>query len=297
MTKRDSTGSKLRAAIFASPDDDAPRLVYADWLLERGDPLGEFIQIQCMLGRAITGSLAKVSPNHAMGANRPTKSDRDAESRKALELREQALLREHQKTWIAPIRGFINSWFWERGFVSRVDVNVKKLVAHYAAILDVAPLRAVYLMGCTPAAVRQFSQHPLVGSLRSVAFDMQRISVREADIFRSPHFAKLQELSLRRNPIDDDARRSARARSLVLRPTHHFARDRELGERGVLLEPHRARARLQPREENRDPSDARARSQPEVAVVRTTGDHEGRSEASRCAAPRQAKKLTAVLRA
>src|SRR5574341_989219 len=30
-----------------APHDDAPRLVYADWLLDRGDPRGELIQIQC----------------------------------------------------------------------------------------------------------------------------------------------------------------------------------------------------------------------------------------------------------
>src|SRR5579884_708793 len=28
-------------AITANPDDETPRLVYADWLEERGDPLGE----------------------------------------------------------------------------------------------------------------------------------------------------------------------------------------------------------------------------------------------------------------
>jgi uncharacterized protein (TIGR02996 family) len=33
-------------AITAAPDDAAPRLVYADWLDERGDPRGEFIRLQ-----------------------------------------------------------------------------------------------------------------------------------------------------------------------------------------------------------------------------------------------------------
>lgn len=36
----------LLAAIVAAPEDDAPRLVYADWLLERGDARGEFIRLQ-----------------------------------------------------------------------------------------------------------------------------------------------------------------------------------------------------------------------------------------------------------
>ena len=34
-------------AIAADPDDDAPRLVYADWLEERGDPHAELIRVQC----------------------------------------------------------------------------------------------------------------------------------------------------------------------------------------------------------------------------------------------------------
>ena len=33
-------------AIIDNPDDDAPRLIYADWLEERGDPRGEFIRVQ-----------------------------------------------------------------------------------------------------------------------------------------------------------------------------------------------------------------------------------------------------------
>ncbi len=36
----------LLASIYASPPDDRPRLVYADWLLERDKPLGKFIQAQ-----------------------------------------------------------------------------------------------------------------------------------------------------------------------------------------------------------------------------------------------------------
>jgi uncharacterized protein (TIGR02996 family) len=37
--------------IIAAPDDDAPRLVYADWLLAREDPRGELITVQCELAR------------------------------------------------------------------------------------------------------------------------------------------------------------------------------------------------------------------------------------------------------
>jgi uncharacterized protein (TIGR02996 family) len=40
------------AAIRAAPDDDAPRLIYADWLDEHGEPeRAEFIRVQCELAR------------------------------------------------------------------------------------------------------------------------------------------------------------------------------------------------------------------------------------------------------
>ncbi len=36
-------------AMTEAPDDDGPRLVYADWLEERGDPRGEFLRLECWL--------------------------------------------------------------------------------------------------------------------------------------------------------------------------------------------------------------------------------------------------------
>lgn len=36
-------------AILAQPDDPVPRLIYADWLEERGDPRGEFLRIESEL--------------------------------------------------------------------------------------------------------------------------------------------------------------------------------------------------------------------------------------------------------
>jgi uncharacterized protein (TIGR02996 family) len=36
-------------AILANPTDEGPRLVYADWLEERGDPRGEFLRLQTAL--------------------------------------------------------------------------------------------------------------------------------------------------------------------------------------------------------------------------------------------------------
>jgi uncharacterized protein (TIGR02996 family) len=52
---------ELFAAITAAPDDDAPRLVYADALLERGDAHGELIQIECRLATMVNQDPALVA--------------------------------------------------------------------------------------------------------------------------------------------------------------------------------------------------------------------------------------------
>jgi uncharacterized protein (TIGR02996 family) len=69
----------LLAAVLAAPADDAPRLVYADWLTERGDPRGELILLQC--ARAATG-----------GA--PT-------------AREEELLARSARAWLGPLEPWV----------------------------------------------------------------------------------------------------------------------------------------------------------------------------------------------
>ena len=43
-------------AILANPEDEAPRLIYADWLEERGDPRGEFLRVENALANLTRGN-------------------------------------------------------------------------------------------------------------------------------------------------------------------------------------------------------------------------------------------------
>lgn len=64
-------------AVLAAPDDDAPRLVLADFLSGLGDPRGEFIALQCRLAAT------------------------DDEARRALRIAENKLLAAHETAWTA----------------------------------------------------------------------------------------------------------------------------------------------------------------------------------------------------
>jgi len=85
--------ASLLRAIEGAPEDDAPRMVYADWLMTRGDPRGEFIQLQCTLYRTRAGSVRFAS----------------------IRDRAQALLDRHASRW-APIANPRLVWAFERGF-------------------------------------------------------------------------------------------------------------------------------------------------------------------------------------
>src|SRR5579875_3467754 len=108
--------------ILTHPDDDAPRLIYADWLDERNDPRGEFIRIQCALAQL---------------------SDEDP-CRWPLELREQELLREHKAKWLP--KGIGNApCVFHRGFVEETTLFLRDFPDGARPFFEQTPLRHVCL--------------------------------------------------------------------------------------------------------------------------------------------------------
>jgi len=85
-----SDAAALLAAIRAAPDDDAPRLIYADWLEEHGQrERAEFIRVQCELARN----------------DSPTLRQREAE-----------LLAEHHDAFAGPLASPGLRFRFQRGF-------------------------------------------------------------------------------------------------------------------------------------------------------------------------------------
>jgi uncharacterized protein (TIGR02996 family) len=89
----------FRADIDGRPADDAPRLIYADWLEDTGRPAAvaraEFIRLQCRLARLPAGD-----------AGRP-----------GLEARARALLARCERDWLGPLYSPVLHWQFRRGFV------------------------------------------------------------------------------------------------------------------------------------------------------------------------------------
>jgi uncharacterized protein (TIGR02996 family) len=88
---------KLLAAIYETPDDDAPRAVYADLLTQRGDPRGEFIVAQLQ------------------GKNE--KAERLA----------ARLLKKHRRAWLGALAPYVvGEVYFERGFLARCTFDFRR---------------------------------------------------------------------------------------------------------------------------------------------------------------------------
>lgn len=112
--QRDEIEIELLAAIRTTPHDDGPRLVYADWLTERGDPRGQFILLQCHADAAIRESAAP-------------------------------LLRIHAPAWTCHLPAWMREPTFERGFVATVAATLEMVVERRAELLALAPIPRVEL--------------------------------------------------------------------------------------------------------------------------------------------------------
>src|SRR5262249_53507875 len=140
----------LLKAITDSPDDDAPRLVYADWLDEHGQPeRAEFIRLQIELAKP---------PARGMRTKRL-----------GWERRVKALCNHHGRAWArAPGGGGVNLWEWERGFCSRYRArDFVALALELPRRLREAPIQHVSLSG-TREDVARLVRLPLLSRLRSL---------------------------------------------------------------------------------------------------------------------------------
>jgi uncharacterized protein (TIGR02996 family) len=109
-------------AIIEAPADDTPRLIYADWLDDHGQPdRAAFIRLQCELARL----------------------PEDDPRRPELEGREQELLRVHLREWAEPVARHVNARTFRRGFVEEVTARPEVFLEHADALFQAAPIRRV----------------------------------------------------------------------------------------------------------------------------------------------------------
>jgi uncharacterized protein (TIGR02996 family) len=168
-------------AIIAEPEEDAHRLVSADWLDENGGSAGaaraEFIRAQVEIERLGGG---------------PRRSE--------LLRRARELFDVHQETWRSQLPRLPGvSWVgYSRGFVYRADVHAWKFYRRHAAVLfDAAPIRFLRLHRITASTSRQLAASPHLGRL--LGLELIEATIGDdgaAALAASPHLAGLRSMAI-----------------------------------------------------------------------------------------------------
>jgi uncharacterized protein (TIGR02996 family) len=131
-----TTEEAFFADIREHPDDDVPRLVYADWLEEHGDERdrerADLIRVQCQL--------AGLPPGNPL--------------RPGLARREQHLRDRLDRVWLAPLNRLADSWELRRGFVERLVVQAPQLIEHGATVVRLAPVAELSVVFQRPSLER-----------------------------------------------------------------------------------------------------------------------------------------------
>ena len=179
--------SAFLRAVLADPADDAPRLIYADWLDEQGDPRGEFMRVQCRL--------AELPPGHEAVGD--------------LRRREQELLDSYEPAWRSALPPLLRNEFFVRGFVESAHLSVREFLGHAGELLGSAPIRHVHLrpLGWSPSRagdIASLTASPHLARLESLDLGGNGLGDDEATLLSmAAHLGGLKSLLLRENGIGD----------------------------------------------------------------------------------------------
>lgn len=204
--------------ILARPQDDLPRLRYADWLGAHDRTLSDFIRLQCRLADDA------VCPRQAG----------------ELERREQELLADYSAVWAGALVDQTEWWAFRRGFVAEVSLAAGRLAAGADDLFHEGPLEDVHIvpdgsdlehlpsvaelkrtffldLSAHPIGddgLTQLARAPLLAHVHGL--NLSDCAINGAGLQalgESPHAGRLRELYLCDNPIDD-----AGIRRLLLTP-------------------------------------------------------------------------------
>jgi uncharacterized protein (TIGR02996 family) len=163
--------------VFACPEDNTPRLVYADWLEENDQAhRAEFIRVQCQLAGL----------------------DEDDPAQSGLKEREWELLTVYRDEWgrALPAWARKSPHTYRRGFVERASVTATQFLQQGNALFALAPIRELHLRSAA-GRMAEVAASPLLARLTALGFEKNTLTADDLrELTASPHLAGLKSLSL-----------------------------------------------------------------------------------------------------
>lgn len=215
-----SADEPFLAAILARPADDGPRLVYADYLDEAGDPArADLVRVQV--------ALARLTQDHP---RRPELADRQAD-----------LLRRHAARWAEPLADLVAGVEFRRGVPEAVSVDAGVFAARGDELFrrtradGKSYVRRVRLLDPARAVV-DLARCPHLAHVAELDLSHGDLGNGGVHVLaRSPHLAGVRSLDLGRNGLDDGG-----ARVVARSPAFPSLRALALNDNGVTADGVRA---------------------------------------------------------
>lgn len=173
------------AAVRAELDDDLPRLIYADYLEERGDPRGTFIRTQL--------ELAQISL--------------DDPRRRDLLAQEAALLARYETEWLGELSGELVQFGFQRGFLE-VSLSVNRFLDDALTWLDGPTVAGVMVYAdkaLPPGLLQRLVASPRAAHIHALNLSFEWIKDAGAALVAGgTYFQSLLTLILGNNGLTDD---------------------------------------------------------------------------------------------
>jgi len=229
---------ELLQAVLDQPDDDAPRLAYADWCQQQSDEptkaRAEFIRTQIRLFRQIN------SLSHGEWFD--------------LSQREQDLRKTYHDVWASTLGLMVYDYTFNRGFVEYISLSARGFLDHAQQLFSLAPIlhlkltelygvldelftsphllriRSLNLERCAlvDQDIPKIADSPVLESLRWLSLAENGLTLNGAEALARSHLSKrLVYVSFYGNPVDPGGRYAA---------DNEFILDSWLPEEGKLLE-------------------------------------------------------------
>jgi uncharacterized protein (TIGR02996 family) len=175
-------GEAFLQAIIDSPDDDTPRLVFADWLEDHDQhDRAEFIRVQIELAHLPAGDPRRMS----------------------LKRSERKLQEKHEREWAAPLPGLALDWGFHRGFIALVVIPAGTLVKHAEAIFRSVPFTEVRLKAVA-GHLKRLASCAYLERLAAIFIEGSLGAGSLRQLLASPHLVRLRTLGLARAGIGTD---------------------------------------------------------------------------------------------
>jgi uncharacterized protein (TIGR02996 family) len=193
-------------AIRESPSDDAPRLIYADWLEEhRQADRAEFIRVQCRLA-----GLTESHPEASL-----------------LSSRAETILRKHWYEWVGPLRDIVGPWRdrygerwlgeefhpdglrrFQRGFVDGISLEADSFLRHSSKLRLLIPQLSWLYLWRAGGRADALANTPELTGLATLGFtdyyDAPLKAHDAAAFSASPYLHGLSALRLGWNSLGDE---------------------------------------------------------------------------------------------